>query len=246
MYKAIIIDDELMARELLMGMLNEYVSDIEVVDLCENLPSGIKSIHKNNPDVVFIDIEMPGYSGLDLLDFFNEEEVTFSIIFVTAYNQYAIQAFKLSAVDYLLKPLEKDDLITAVNLFKSKKDKQSYQVLKSNLSQGINKIAINTTNSVIFVSLSDVLFFKAEGSYTNVYLINNKNILSSKNLKYFEEVLQFNNLFFRCHKSYIVNLSNITEYVRSDGGYLKVQDHHVGISSDKVAVVLEKLKNLPG
>ncbi len=106
MYKAIIIDDEKMARTLLEGMLYEYHKDVEVVDSCKDLPTGVKSIRKHKPDLVFLDIEMPGHSGLELLDFFDEQEVNFSIIFLTAYNQYAINALRLSAVDYLVKPVD--------------------------------------------------------------------------------------------------------------------------------------------
>lgn len=243
MYKAIIIDDELMARELLKGMLHTFCPQIEVVDLCENLPSGVKSIHKHKPNLVFLDIEMPGYSGLDLLDFFNEEEVNFSVIFVTAYNQYAIQAFKLSAVDYLLKPIESDDLTTAVQLFeKHQKAQNNFQILKDNLNSNIKKIALNTSNSIQFVNLDDILFFKADGSYTHVFLKENKNILTSKNLKYFEDTLIQNSNFVRCHKSFIVNTNYISEYVKSDGGYLVVCNHHVSISNDKLAIILDDMK----
>lgn len=242
MYKAIIIDDEPMARELLQGMISEYTPNIEVQALCENLPAGIKAINKYNPDIVFLDIEMPGYSGLDLLDFFNPDEINFAIIFVTAYNQYAIQAFKLSAVDYLLKPIESDDLIKAISLFE-KKSNTNIQILKNNLSSSIKKIAINTANTIVFVSLQDILFFKADGAYTKVYLHDDKVILTSKNLKHFEDMLTNHPLFYRCHKSYVVNIEYISEYVKSDGGFLRVRNHQVGLSLDKAAVVLEKMKN---
>lgn len=242
MYKAIIIDDEPMARELLQGMISEYAPNIEVLALCENLPTGIKAINKHKPDLVFLDIEMPGYSGLDLLDFFNNEEIDFSIIFVTAYSQYAIQAFKLSAVDYLLKPIESDDLIKAISLFEKKKTINNLQVLKNNLHSPAKKIAINTSNTIVFINLSDILFFKAEGAYTNLFLNDERVILASKNLKYFEEILEAYVSFFRCHKSYIVNTTYISEYIKSDGGFLKVKNHIVALSSDKVSQILEKLK----
>jgi two-component system LytT family response regulator len=243
MYKAIIIDDELMARELLQGMLAEYCPQISLVDLCENLSSGVKSISKHKPDLVFLDIEMPGYSGLDLLDFINDDEINFSIIFVTAYNHYAIRAFKLSAVDYLLKPLEKDDLILAVSLFE-KHDKaiNNYHILKKNLYQGAKKIALSTATSIQFVNLIEILFFKANGSYTNVFLKDGRNILTSKNLKYFEDILQHDELFYRTHKSFIVNIEQISEYVRSDGGYLLIDKHQVNISNEKLPVIIDLMK----
>lgn len=241
MYKVIIIDDEEMARTLLEGMLAEYCTNVTVVDLCKDLPSGVKSIRKNKPDIVFLDIEMPGHSGLELLDFFDENEVDFSIIFVTAYNRYAIQAFKLSAVDYLLKPIESQDLIDAIALFEKQKGQKRYKVLKENLSSSVKKIGLNNVSSISFVELDTILFFQADGSYTKVFLKDGKTIVTSKSLKHFENVLTGNSDFYRCHKSYIVNINYISEYIKSDGGSLKIGSHEIGISSDKVSVLLEKL-----
>lgn len=240
--KAIIIDDELMARNLLKGMLEEYCPEVSVLDTCNDLPSGVKAIHKHKPDIVFLDIEMPGYSGLELLDFFNEDEINFSIIFVTAYNQYAVQAFKLSAVDYLLKPLEADELKKAVALYSKKNDLLNYKVLKSNLtSNGSGKIALYGVSSITFVDLDEILFFEAEGSYTKVCMMEGKSIVTSKSLKHFETILQDNKDFFRCHKSFMVNINYISEYVKSSGGYLKVKQYELSISPDKVTPLLERM-----
>ncbi len=238
MYKAIIIDDEEMARTLLNGMLSEYCPTVQVLDLCKDLPSGVKSIRKNRPDIVFLDIEMPGHSGLELLDFFDEDEVNFSIIFVTAYNRYAIQAFKLSAVDYLLKPLETQDLIDAISLFQKN---NNYKVLKENLSSTSQKIGLHNVSSITFIELAKILFFQADGSYTKVFLMDGKSIMTSKSLKHFENILMHNSSFYRCHKSYIVNLNHISEYIKSDGGSLKVGEQGIGVSADKVSILLEKL-----
>lgn len=245
MFKAIIIDDEEMARVLLQGMLAECASDIEVVDLCKDLPSGVKSIRKNKPDLVFLDIEMPGHSGLELLDFFDENEVDFSIIFVTAYNRYAIHAFKLSAVDYLLKPIEIEDLLQAIELFKKNKDKKtdSLKILRHNLKKNTSKkVALHTLGSIRFVDSQDILFFQGDGAYTKVFLKNENPLTLSKGLKSFETMLAEIPEFFRCHKSYIVNIYHITDYVRSDGGYLIVdKKHQIGVSTDKVDTLLKML-----
>jgi two-component system, LytTR family, response regulator len=245
MYKAIIIDDEEMARTLLQGMVAEYCDNVETVDLCKDLPTGVKAIRKHKPDIVFLDIEMPGHSGLELLDFFDENEINFSIIFVTAYNRYAIQAFKLSAVDYLLKPIEVDDLKNAMTLFERNKNhnKVTYSVLKENLkSSSSKKIALNTLNTTSFIETSDILFFQADGSYTKVVLKDNKTITISKGLKTFENLLSDSSEFFRCHKSFIVNLNHITDHVKSNGGYLIIDKiHEIGVSSDKVPILLEKI-----
>lgn len=245
MYKAIIIDDEEMARTLLQGMVAEYCPNVETVDVCKDLPTGVKAIRKHKPDIVFLDIEMPGHSGLELLDFFDEKEVHFSIIFVTAYNRYAIQAFKLSAIDYLLKPIEVEDLKNAINLFEKSKYKfaSNFQVLKENIKNpSSKKLAINTINSVAFVETKDILYFQGDGAYTKIYLKEGKLITVSKGLKNFETILQDNPDFFRCQKSFIVNVSHISEYVKSDGGYLLIDKiHQISVSSDKVELLLSKI-----
>lgn len=243
MYKAIIIDDEEMARTLLQGMIEVYCDNVTVVDLCYDLPSGIKSIRKHKPDIIFLDIEMPGNSGLELLDFFDEGDIDFSIIFVTAYDQYAIQAFKLSSVDYLLKPIESDDLINAVALFEKQKNNRNYQALKNNFSSSSKKIGVNTANTIQFVSLDDILYFKADGSYTNIFLKDDKSIMTSKNLKHFESLTEGIPNFLRCHKSFLININYVSEYIKSDGGYLKIQQHTINVSPEKLQLLLKKLSS---
>lgn len=241
MYKAVIIEDEEMARTLLKEMLVTYVPEVSVSAMCNDLPSGVKAIRKYNPDMVFLDIEMPGHSGLELLDFFNEEEINFSIIFVTAYNKYAIQAFKLSATYYLLKPIEVDDLKNAIAVFEKGRNKQNYAALKDNLGGGPQKIGLSTFNSITFVEAADVLFFEADGAYTKVVLKTGKPVLVSKGLKNFENMLAENSDFYRCHKSYIVNIKHITDYIRSNGGSLIVdKTHEISVSPDKLETLLKR------
>ena len=134
-YPCIIIDDESMARKLLHAMLQSYCPELEVVAECADLPSGVKAIKKFGPKLVFLDIEMPGYSGLELLDFFDEDELTFDVIFITAYNEYAIRAFKVNSVDYLLKPIDKNDLINALEKFRK------FYATKDNSLQNLNSLA---------------------------------------------------------------------------------------------------------
>ena len=241
--KAIIIDDEKMARTLLAGMMEEYCPDVEVLETCVDLPSGVKAIRKLKPDLVFLDIEMPRYSGLELLDFFEETEINFSIIFTTAYNQYAIQAFKLSAIDYLLKPIETAELEKAIERFKKSTQKTDYNILKDNLKANSDqKIAISTLNSVKFIELNHIIYFKAEGAYTDIYLLDEKVLTVSKGLKHFEDLLKENLKFFRCHKSYIINTDYITEHIKSEGGFLKLHEKHlVSISVDKTTDLYQKM-----
>jgi two-component system LytT family response regulator len=243
MYKAIIIDDEEMARVLLEQMLNEYCPQVQTMGCYPDLPSGIKGIQQHKPDIVFLDIEMPSYSGLEILDFFDKEVVDFAVIFVTAYNNYAIQAFKLSAIDYILKPVEIDDLIQSIKLFEAKGRSSNLAVLKDNLKiGGAKRLALSTLNQIHFVDVGEIMFFKADGAYTKVYLADGKEHHLSKGLKSFETMLEDNVNFIRCHKSFLVNINHVTQYLKPNGGTLLVNDiHEVDISPLKVAEVLSKL-----
>jgi len=218
--------------------------DVQVVELCEDLPDGVKAIRKHKPDLVFLDIEMPGHSGLELLDFFDELEINFSIIFTTAYNQYAVQAFKLSAIDYLLKPIAVNELEDTILRFKQKKqDLSSFTMLKENLFHtSVSKIAISTVNAIKFIETNAILFMKADGAYTQIYLHDDTIITSSKSLKYYEDVLEHLPNFMRCHKSYLVNLNFVTDYIKSNGGYLILHSKfEVALSSEKSEELLRRL-----
>jgi two-component system, LytTR family, response regulator len=245
MYKSIIIDDEEMAQTLLKGMLAEYCPKVEVEAVCGDLLSGVEAIKNLKPDLVFLDIEMPGQSGLNLLDYFDEIEITFSIIFITAYNNYAISAFKLSAIDYLLKPIEVEDLTQAIALFEKNKNRNQFKFLKHNMGAATQKkIGLNTVGSIVYVVLDNILYFEADGSYCKVMLVDGKQITASKVLKHFEYVLSDNLNFFRCHKSYMININHIDEFVRADGGYLKLGGHQINISTDKVKNLLQLMEQI--
>lgn len=242
--KAILIDDEKAARVSMSIMLAENCPQIELLAGCENLPEGVKAIHRYKPDIVFLDIEMPGHSGLELLDFFDENDIDFSIIFTTAYNEYAIQAFKLSAVDYLLKPINSEELTLAVERVQKKQQKfESLKALKSNIvNDTCNKIAVPTANLLLFVNLDDILYIKGDGSYTELYLADNVQHVVSRNLKNFEEILCKNANFVRAHKSFIVNINFVKSYNKSDGGSLDLfNGFQVPVSPERVSAVFEKI-----
>ncbi|MBX7204558.1 MAG: LytTR family DNA-binding domain-containing protein [Bacteroidia bacterium] len=242
-YKALIIDDEPRARALLKGLLKEYCSDIVVTDECENLPNGVKAIRKQMPDLVFLDIEMPGHSGLELLEFFNEEEINFSIIFTTAYNQYAIQAFKLSAIDYLLKPIETTELENAIERFRRQhsKGKNNLNQVKEMMHQRPRKIAVPIANAIRFIELDQIMFLKADSSYAEVVFNNNQKLIVSRTLKNFEEVLENYPNFFRCHKSFIINTAFVSEFVKSAGGYVVMKDGtEIPVSPDKAQELVDQ------
>lgn len=240
---AIIIDDEPKARMLLKGMLQEFCPDVEVLAECPDLPTGVKTIRKLNPELVFLDIEMPGHSGLEIMEFFDSREVNFSIIFTTAYQQYAIQAFKLSAIDYLLKPIEYQELIDTIERFKRRQNTEKpllAEAIENAKSDAPSKIALPTNVGIKFVELAGIVAFKADNSYTEVVFEDNTKILISKTLKNFEEALANNPKFFRCHKSYIVNVSFINDYIKKDGGYLVLNNiHNIPISAEKIQAFLE-------
>jgi two-component system, LytTR family, response regulator len=250
--KCIIIDDEPKARKLLQAVVEEYCKELTVEALCEDLPTGIKAIKKYKPQLIFLDIEMPGHSGLELLDFFDEDEVNFNIIFTTAYNEYALQAFKLSAIDYLLKPIQHTQLVDAVNRFIKKEENQQIQklkVLKENLNSTGNleskKIIIPSAQTLHFFNANDIVMIKGEAAYSDIYFKDGTKLLASRNLKHFEDLLAEFPVFFRCHKSYIINTNYIKQYVKSDGGYIQLEGSLIAnISPEKTDDLLKKMDSI--
>lgn len=241
--KAILIDDEKRARVSLSLLLQEYCPEIELVAECENLPEGVKAIRKFNPYLVLLDIEMPGHSGLELLDFFDEKDINFSIIFTTAYNEYAIQAFKLSALDYLLKPIVPEELVNAISRLERQKTIQ-FKALSENI-QNVNfeKIAVPSGNSLILLKISDIIYIKGEGSYSEVHMNDKTKHMVSRNLKNFEEILLKDNRFLRTHKSYLVNFDAVLSYNKSDGGWLDMKNgSSIPVSSEKSNLILERIQ----
>lgn len=237
---AIIIDDEPRARELLKTLLKENFSQINVIDLCPDLPNGVKSIRKHKPDLIFLDIEMPGHSGLEILDFFDEQEIKFGIIFTTAYSEFAIKAFKLSAIDYLLKPIEVEELGNAIERFEKKQSKPNSSV--ENIEVKSHQIAVPIGQSIRFIELNNIMYLKADNSYCEIHLLDDTKLIVSRTLKNFEDVLVNNSMFFRCHKSYMVNRNYVADYVKSDGGFLLLTNKkEIPISNDRVDAFLEQI-----
>lgn len=227
--KAIIIDDEAKARRVIEALLTEHCSDVTVIATADDVPSGVKAINREAPDIVFLDIEMPGYTGFQLLDFF--DDVDFDIIFTTAYGDYAIRAFEVSAIDYLLKPIQIDQLVRSVDKVKSKHKshlKEKLQTLKLNLSEPgqLSKIALPVSDGFLFVKPEDILYLRAESSYTRIYLSEDKDLLVTRTLKEFEKLIDHPH-FMRIHRSYLINLNHIKQYVRADGGHIEMDNGDV-------------------
>ncbi|MCB0755769.1 MAG: response regulator transcription factor [Flavobacteriales bacterium] len=223
--KAIIIDDEQNARELLQVILQDYCADVEVVAMAADLPSGVKLIREHQPDLVFLDIEMPEYSGLQLFDFLKEDEADFQLIFATAYAEYALKAFELSAVDYLLKPLRPNQVQQAVEKAISAKERASvserFRALQENLrSNVLKRIGLPVSDGVSFYPLEKLMFFQADGMYCKVFIDGEEPQLISKPIKHFADLLAGHPSFFRPHRSYFINLNFMKQYLRTDGGYI--------------------------
>jgi two-component system LytT family response regulator len=237
--KVLIIDDESKARSLLEIIISDKCDEITEIYKAEDLESGVEMIKKMSPEIVFLDIEMPKYSGLQILEFFETKEVNFQIIFTTAYHQYAINAFKLAAIDYLLKPINVLELQEAVSkavaLIKKQKFSNKLDDLKSTFQKlSLNKIALEIPKGILFASYDDIKFFEADGMYTNVYLKDNKVELICKPIKFFADQLEKNTLFYKPHRSYLINLKHVKQLIKQDGTYLLMNNNKtIPVSKDK-------------
>lgn len=230
MYRAIIVDDEKGGREHLATILKEFF-DIEIKAHASNAKEAITAIEEHQPDLLFLDIEMPGENGFDLLE--KLENINFDVIFTTAYDHYAIKAIKYSALDYLLKPIDANELEAAINRFKSKIRNQELtnnklKTLLNNLSSGDSgqeqKIVIHDGEGLNFIKIKDIIRFHSEGSYTDVHVVGqDKHFVTSKQIGEYEEML-LNEQFYRIHRSYYINLLHVKKYVRGDGGYVIMSD----------------------
>lgn len=245
--KAIIIEDEKRAQIYLKGVINQVAPEIEVVAICDDLPSGVLAIRKFQPEIVFLDIEMPKYNGLEIVNFFGKDEIQFNIIFTTAYNQYAIQAFKTSALDYLLKPIDPEELKETIERYKQKQltTFHKLQVAKLSLAH-TEKIAIPDGNNLIMIEVNEILYLKADSNYTDIHLTNGKKYTTSRILKNFEETLSSYSQFFRCHKSYIVNILHTLKFSKANGGTVILKnDVEIPISIEKTDTFLKAFKKIP-
>ncbi len=235
--KAIIIDDEKSARNVLGSLLSKSPTPVKVIGEASNLPDAVTLIKRQSPDLVFLDVEMPGFAGYEIVNFF--DEINFKIIFTTAYDQYALKAFEISAVDYILKPINRirlyDSIQKVKQLFDKSNEIQMYQSLLENLSENsTSKIVISEIGGKQILKLKNIITFKAEGAYTIINMKNNIKITVSKNLKYFESVLSENNCFIRTHKSWIINKEHLVSYQPSKLELLLIENNTARISKNKI------------
>ncbi len=222
--KAIIIEDEENGRLLLNNLLQKYCPNVKVVGMSANIKDAIPMIVDKSPDVVFLDIELPEGNGFTLFEYFSFTH--FSTIFITAHSEYALRALKMSALDYLLKPLDPEELVLAVRKLEDKnpaENNEKINSLVSNINKGVIKVALPTMEGLNFVDFNNIIRCEAENNYTLVYLINSNKYLISKTLSYFEDILS-DFQFFRINRYCLVNLNYIAKFQRGKKNYVHLTD----------------------
>ncbi len=236
--KAVIVEDEKHSRETLKNLLEEFCVGIQVVGVAGTVDEAIKLIKQTKPDLIFLDIELQTGTGFDVLEKVSQGD--FEVIFTTAFEQYAIKAVKFSSLDYLLKPIDLDELQNAVQKAQTKKNQEVYkkqlETLMLNLKQQkpkLHKICLATSEGFEFIELSKIIYCKAEGAYTAFVLTSGDKLLISKHLKAYEDLLKEQN-FMRVHNSFLINIKEVKKYVKSDGGYIIMSNNDtVSISRTK-------------
>jgi two-component system, LytTR family, response regulator len=228
MITAIIIDDEAKGRFALKQKISDYCPEVYIAGEAASGKEGLSLAEKFHPQIIFLDIEMPGMDGFEMLK--NIPEKDFHIIFTTAYDHYAIKAIRYAAFDYLLKPVDIEELRAAVQRVEQQQSLQTHtkrklEVLEQNLAgkSQLNKLAIPTLEGLLFFNIHDIIHLEAQSNYTAIYFTNHPKLLASRTLKDFEELLP-PDVFFRTHHSHLINLNYIKRYIKGDGGQIEMQD----------------------
>ena len=245
MLKAIIIDDEPYCCEILAAMLDADCPEVTVISICNNGADALKSIKEFFPDIVFLDVEMPKMNGFEMLE--QLPAINFHLIFTTSYDQYALKAIRFSAIDYLLKPVDREELKVAVQKVKDRFQipvPQQLEILLQKFkhpSQPVNKIALPTMEGLQMIPIERIVSCESDDNYTLLKLKNGKKLLITRSLKEMEESLEQHS-FTRVHRSYLVNLNEIEKYIKGEGGYLVMSDGTtIDVARNKKEVLLKKL-----
>lgn len=247
----VIIDDEPDSVDFIASIISEYCPGLEVTGKAHNVNDGAKLISEIKPELVFLDVEMPNGTGFDLLTHFPEKD--FDVVFITAFNHYAIRAIKFSAVDYILKPINISEFIEAVGRVVHKRSTNTYptgknfEALLENLrSVNPTRLVIPTSDGREYLNPRDIIRIEADRSYSWFFLTGNRKILVSKHLKEFQELLNDRN-FFRPHNSYLINLDFVKKFVRHDGGYIEMTDKaRIPVSRNRKDLFLAHMSRYTG
>jgi|WetSurMetagenome_2_1015567.scaffolds.fasta_scaffold02129_7 two-component system, LytTR family, response regulator len=250
--KTIIIDDEHDAVDFISSIITEYCPSLEVAGRAHNVNEGVAAIREIKPDLVFLDVEMPNGTGFDLLTHFPDKE--FEVVFITAFNHYAIKAIKFSAVDYILKPININEFIEAVaRVTKKKSEKplhpnENFKVLMENLRSSVpSRLAIPTSDGMEYLNPREIIRIEADRSYSWFYISSGeRKILVSKHLKEFQELLG-DRYFFRSHNSHLINLKFVRKFIRKEGGYIEMSDGAlIPVSRNKKDLFLAQMSKFKG
>ena len=244
MIKAIIIDDEAHCLDTLQMLIAEHCPEIQIIAQCRSAEVAIEAIEKLKPSVIFLDIEMPYMNGFEMLE--ELTDISFAVIFTTSYNQYAIKAIHFSALDYLLKPIDVKDLKAAVKKLQTQKtlpSPEQFQLLLQQISKigkEISKIAVPTSDGFELITAEQIMRCEADDSYTNIFLKNKSKITACRSLKEVEMQLQQFSFFIRIHHSFIVNLNEVTKYIRGEGGFVIMSDgNSVSVSRSRKETLMK-------
>ncbi len=225
--RAVVVDDELNGRKNIVDSLARYCPDVDIIGEANSAISGVELVAKKRPDLVFLDIEMPGGNGFELLKLLSQRD--FEVVFVTAYDKYGIQAIKFCAIDYLLKPLNYLDLIAAVNKVADRVSKKQDNIRLMQFVQNMERqtkekrIALPTMHNVEFVVVDTIIRCQSDNNYTEFYLSDGRKVMVCKTLKEYEDILTDLG-FFRPHQSHLINLNYLSAFIKNDGGALKMKD----------------------
>lgn len=244
MLKAVIVDDEPKAIQSLIWELSNFSDEIEVMASFSNPDEALKFLDSNTPDCLFLDVQMPTIGGFQFLE--QLKEINFAVIITTAYDEYAIKALKHEAIDYLLKPIDSDDLRESIAKIKKHSDRTinatKFERMLSNFNSKFDKkrITINTDGKLLFLDVDDIIYVESDGNYSTLFLQNQKKIVVTKKLKEVDAILP-EHYFFRIHNSYIINLNKIKAFVKNEGYVVMDSDHKIPVARQRKSDFLEKL-----
>ncbi len=242
MLKGLIVDDENRGQRILSTLCKDYCEDLNIIGTASSVSSATEMVDTHQPDLVFLDIEMPLENGFELLEKYKDNP-PFEFIFTTAYEKYALKALKTAAIDYLLKPIEIDSLVQAVRKAKRKISEEKERLVQADLSTNQDKIALTTTEGFNFVKFDEIIRCEAQGNYTNVFLTDGSSLLITKTLKHYEQLLE-PKYFFRVHKSHLINLRFIRKFIKGKRSYVEtLNGETIEVSARKRDSLLKRLSD---